>query len=96
MSREPALDVGGCPLTRHRPQVRRVSHTHFPVCTRAAFCFSLHAQARSDLAVPTSCSFLVALLALAIPIHIARRGTRPRWALAITAYTRSILTAGAL
>ena len=28
MSREPALEVGGCPLTRHRPQVRRVTHTH--------------------------------------------------------------------
>eukprot|EP00966_Prymnesium_polylepis_P052014 1204634-Prymnesium_polylepis.1 len=28
MSREPALEVGGCPLTPHRPQVRRVTHTH--------------------------------------------------------------------
>eukprot|EP00966_Prymnesium_polylepis_P209254 4847469-Prymnesium_polylepis.1 len=27
MSREPALEVGGCPPTRHRPQVRRVTHT---------------------------------------------------------------------
>jgi hypothetical protein len=27
MSREPALEVGECPLTRHRPQVRRVTHT---------------------------------------------------------------------
>eukprot|EP00966_Prymnesium_polylepis_P209493 4852841-Prymnesium_polylepis.3 len=26
MSREPALEVGECPLTRHRPQVRRVWH----------------------------------------------------------------------
>eukprot|EP00966_Prymnesium_polylepis_P121948 2818684-Prymnesium_polylepis.1 len=28
MSREPALEVGECPLTRHCPQVRRVTHTH--------------------------------------------------------------------
>eukprot|EP00966_Prymnesium_polylepis_P198807 4607518-Prymnesium_polylepis.1 len=28
MSREPALEVGECPVTRHRPQVRRVTHTH--------------------------------------------------------------------
>eukprot|EP00966_Prymnesium_polylepis_P064270 1490032-Prymnesium_polylepis.1 len=28
MSREPALEVGECPLTRHRPKVRRVTHTH--------------------------------------------------------------------
>eukprot|EP00966_Prymnesium_polylepis_P256104 5915937-Prymnesium_polylepis.1 len=28
MSREPALEVGGCPLTRHRPLARRVTHTH--------------------------------------------------------------------
>eukprot|EP00966_Prymnesium_polylepis_P299837 6928980-Prymnesium_polylepis.1 len=28
MSREPALEVGECPLTRHRPQVRRATHTH--------------------------------------------------------------------
>jgi hypothetical protein len=28
MSREPALEVEECPLTRHRPQVRRVTHTH--------------------------------------------------------------------
>eukprot|EP00966_Prymnesium_polylepis_P214759 4973121-Prymnesium_polylepis.1 len=28
MSREPALEVGECLLTRHRPQVRRVTHTH--------------------------------------------------------------------
>eukprot|EP00966_Prymnesium_polylepis_P117830 2724147-Prymnesium_polylepis.1 len=27
MSREPALEVGECPLTRHRSQVRRVTHT---------------------------------------------------------------------
>eukprot|EP00966_Prymnesium_polylepis_P053438 1235563-Prymnesium_polylepis.1 len=26
-SREPALEVGECPLTRHRPQVKRVTHT---------------------------------------------------------------------
>eukprot|EP00966_Prymnesium_polylepis_P257885 5957229-Prymnesium_polylepis.1 len=28
MSREPTLEVGRCLLTRHRPQVRRVTHTH--------------------------------------------------------------------
>eukprot|EP00966_Prymnesium_polylepis_P256029 5914574-Prymnesium_polylepis.1 len=28
MSREPALEVDECPLTRHRTQVRRVTHTH--------------------------------------------------------------------
>eukprot|EP00966_Prymnesium_polylepis_P303381 7007605-Prymnesium_polylepis.1 len=27
MSREPTLEVGGCLLTRHRPLVRRVTHT---------------------------------------------------------------------
>eukprot|EP00966_Prymnesium_polylepis_P240103 5552281-Prymnesium_polylepis.1 len=27
MSREPALEVGECPLTRHRPLVRRVTRT---------------------------------------------------------------------
>eukprot|EP00966_Prymnesium_polylepis_P307239 7099774-Prymnesium_polylepis.1 len=28
MPREPALEGGECPLARHRPQVRRVTHTH--------------------------------------------------------------------
>eukprot|EP00966_Prymnesium_polylepis_P117153 2707156-Prymnesium_polylepis.1 len=29
MPREPALEGGECPLARRRPQVRRVTHTHF-------------------------------------------------------------------
>eukprot|EP00966_Prymnesium_polylepis_P256746 5930778-Prymnesium_polylepis.1 len=35
MSREPALEVGECPLTRHSPQVRRVTHTHLEEWTGA-------------------------------------------------------------
>eukprot|EP00966_Prymnesium_polylepis_P273103 6309132-Prymnesium_polylepis.1 len=33
MSREPALEVGDCPLNRHRPQVRSVTHTHYSAST---------------------------------------------------------------
>eukprot|EP00966_Prymnesium_polylepis_P114619 2648733-Prymnesium_polylepis.1 len=39
MSREPALEVGECPLTRHRPRVRRVTHTQKKVAYKAGFPF---------------------------------------------------------
>eukprot|EP00966_Prymnesium_polylepis_P111858 2587827-Prymnesium_polylepis.1 len=50
MFREPALEVGGCLLGRHRPEVRRVTHTHkLQICCACTMYSQLRALRKQEI-----------------------------------------------